>query len=142
MEDKRPSVEFPAPDIERVAGALSEARKAPDVSGLPDREQVLRSIQAIARESAPATAAPAVSTNDPADQKPSGTTVTPGYLDDSEAGMNAKTEVESLVRMTLRQGLGKGLAAARGRSPFIEDAYHDALVDCLLPELKKRGMIS
>ncbi len=68
-------------------------------------------------------------------------TPSPNYLKGSSGDEGVREKVEELVEMTLRDGLEKGLREAKKQTPFIEDAYHDALVDKLLPELKKRGLI-
>lgn len=62
----------------------------------------------------------------------------PAYVE----GNNAEArEIEWLVDMALHHDVRKALRIARRRDPFVEDAFHDALVDKILPELKKRGMI-
>ena len=43
--------------------------------------------------------------------------------------------------MVFEKGLEVALKEAGKQTPFIEDAFHDALVDKLLPELKKRGIV-
>ncbi|MDP3975197.1 MAG: hypothetical protein Q8P88_02860 [Candidatus Jorgensenbacteria bacterium] len=63
----------------------------------------------------------------------------PSYL--SEESPEVKAEVERLVTLALEEGLVPAVAAAAKRSPFVLDALHDALVDKLLPELEKRGII-
>lgn len=64
----------------------------------------------------------------------------PDYVDKGNAG-DAVLEIERLVDMALHHDIRRALAIARRRNPFVEDAFHDALVDKILPELKKRGII-
>jgi len=49
--------------------------------------------------------------------------------------------VARLVDIVFAKGLAAGVREAKRQPPFVEDAFHDALVDKLLPELKKRGII-
>lgn len=52
-----------------------------------------------------------------------------------------KRQVDELVDLVFKVGLEAGIHAARQYSPFVQDVFHDALVDTLLPELEKRGIL-
>ena len=43
--------------------------------------------------------------------------------------------------MAAGEDITKAVNEARKYPPFVEDAFHDALIDKFLPELKKRGII-
>jgi len=65
----------------------------------------------------------------------------PSYLQKEEGNENVKHIVETLIEEALSHDLEKAVRDAKKYSPFIEDAFHDALVDKLIPELKKRGIL-
>lgn len=63
----------------------------------------------------------------------------PDYLINAPA--DVKNEVERLISIAQRDGIGKAISAASAAGPFMLDALHDALVDKLYPELVKKGVI-
>jgi hypothetical protein len=63
----------------------------------------------------------------------------PSYVLDKDE--NVKKTVENLINLFLKEGLEKSLKEARNYPPFIVDAFHDALVDKIIPELRKRNLI-
>lgn len=63
----------------------------------------------------------------------------PSYVLDKDE--NVKKTVENLINIFLKEGLEKSLKEARNYPPFIVDAFHDALVDKIIPELRKRNLI-
>lgn len=66
----------------------------------------------------------------------------PVYLKDSDvSGAEAKQVVETLVHQVFEKGLDDTIRIAKKYPPFLEDAFHDALVDRLIPELKRRGIL-
>jgi hypothetical protein len=75
------------------------------------------------------------------DDNNSSASVLPNYL--QKESSEIKNEVESLIELTLKEGLEKGIAYAvkKEKDPFILDAYHDALSDVLLEELQKRNLL-
>ncbi len=63
----------------------------------------------------------------------------PQYAQDAPA--ETKLEIEYLIDLAIHQGLTKANAQARTSSPFVVDAFHDALVGKLYPEFERRGLI-
>ena len=64
----------------------------------------------------------------------------PDYFEGGdENGM--REAVERLAETALHGDLKHSLMEARKLSPYLEDAFHDALVDKVFPEMKKRGLI-
>lgn len=70
-----------------------------------------------------------------------GTSPLPGYLAKGDQPEQIKQEVNRLVGLVFSDSISTAIAESKRHSPFVQDAFHDALVDKLLPELKKRGMI-
>lgn len=64
----------------------------------------------------------------------------PDYL--KNAPDDLKIKVEELVNLVFSEGLEKTVKRARENTPFILDAFHDALADKFYDELKKRALIS
>lgn len=65
----------------------------------------------------------------------------PDYMEKDDVDPNKKLEVEKLMDLVIHKGILKALKESKKHSPFIQDAFHDALADKLLPELKKRNII-
>lgn len=65
----------------------------------------------------------------------------PVYMVGDQSSDEVKATVMSLLETTLKNGLLRGLRASRKYSPFVQDAFHDALIDKLLPELERRGFL-
>ena len=49
--------------------------------------------------------------------------------------------MEHLLQIATDDDVVKAVKEAKKYPPFIEDAFHDALIDKFLPEMKKRGII-
>lgn len=52
-----------------------------------------------------------------------------------------KLEIEYLLDIALRKGIGPALAESAKSPYFVQDAFHDALAGRLYPELQKRGLV-
>ncbi len=52
-----------------------------------------------------------------------------------------KQKIEDLLQMAASDGLVKAAAEARRASPFVLDAFHDALAAKVYPYLKEKGLI-
>ncbi len=77
-------------------------------------------------------------------QKGSAVSTLPGYLSaEGGDGEHAaeRQAVEELVAQAFDKGLEDAIRAAKRCDPFIEDAFHDALTEQLIPELKRRGIL-
>ena len=123
-------------DVRQVRGKESESAPRPEL------ELLKESIKSFAERVAPSPAAPAgedVAHSAPETQAGVPAGVVPDYM----GGMphEAAREVARLVDIVFAKGLAAGVREAKRQPPFVEDAFHDALVDKLLPELKKRGII-
>jgi len=66
------------------------------------------------------------------------------FLPDYFLGGDLDGMREAIMRLAetaLHGDLEKSLKDARKLSPYLEDAFHDALVDKIVPEMQRRGMI-
>lgn len=57
------------------------------------------------------------------------------------AAPEVKLEIEYLLDIALRKGIGPALTESAKSPYFVQDAFHDALAGKLYPELQKRGVI-
>ena len=108
----------------------------PEVKVLPEREIVKRSLKSFGEQPAERETPP------PQEQKQESSppNFLPSYFK-PETEAQAKAAVQELVELVFGSGLEKAIKKAKRYPPFIEDAFHDALTDRLLPELKKRGIL-
>jgi hypothetical protein len=115
------------------------AEGQPSVEGRPEREIVKEAVQGWDQEGTPnESPGTGMDSSDAAIDEDS---VLPEYLSGEGVTPEATDEVKALVGMALHDDVEKALKVARGRSAFVEDAFHDALVDKVLPLMKERGLI-
>jgi len=117
----------------RLTTEIKERQQTAESRELPEREIVKQSIKSLSEKTAPAAGAAPIKGDESVNL--------PNYLQGKDIDEKIKAEVEHLIEMVFSENIEKALAAAKGKPPFIEDAFHDALVDKLLPELKNRGII-
>lgn len=115
--------------LESKSGVVHE--NAAESSGDSKRELVL----AVLKENVQPTIASVVPA---ATASPQGTSVS--YLDSLDE--ETSTRVNSLITLAFSKGINPALRAAQNESPAVMDAFHDALADRLLSELKTRNLIS
>ncbi len=65
----------------------------------------------------------------------------PDYLEEKDITPDVASALEKLLDRALRKGIVASLRESKKYSPFIQDVFHDALADKLLPELEKRGIL-
>lgn len=63
----------------------------------------------------------------------------PLYLENESPEMKAK--IQELIDMALVSGVEKSVIEAKKYSPFVLDAFHDALTEKIYNELKDRGKL-
>jgi hypothetical protein len=121
-------------DIQRISAELLRRREQPETRSLSGHElvrQTVRSytgVQPTAKQAEPA--------------QPAGETIDnplPGYAE--SAPPEAKREIEQYLQMAFKDGILKASSEAAKASPFVLDAFHDALAGKLYEELKKRGVV-
>ncbi len=128
-------------DLQRLHVEIGVARKENVPAPQMERAVVKQSLERIA-ETVPAphpSQAPAQSS--PITVQATGTSPLPGYLAKGDQPEQIKQEVNRLVSLVFSDSISTAIAESKRHSPFVQDAFHDALVDKLMPELKRRGMI-
>lgn len=126
-------------DIARLAEQVRTQRERPELKNASEQEILKEAIRAFP-EQGPERGAPASAASPPpAPQAVQNQSPLPDYA--ANAPAEVKLEIEYLLDVALRQGIGKALAEA-GKSPyFVQDALHDALAGKLYPELRRRGIV-
>lgn len=115
-------------DIERLSREVKEIVKSPEWESRSAKEAVQQVLR------------PLVYAQGKKDEKGAAAeTGLPAYV--QEAPENVKIKIEHLLSLVFKHGLEKAAAKARQDSPFVLDAFHDALVDKFYEELKKRQII-
>ena len=114
-------------DMQQLAAEIRRHRERPETRGLNEKELLKRSVASMTQPEGEKGSAAA-----PASPLPS-------YTDNLPA--EAKLEIEYLLDLAFHKGIATANAEAKKSTPFVVDAFHDALVGKLYPELQKRGII-
>ena len=127
--------------MQRLAAEIKNQRERPEMMNAGEKELVKEAIRAFPGIEKGPNAAPlplaASSANtaaNAAEQSP-----LPAYAENAPA--EVKLEIEYLLDLALRQGLGKAFAEAQKSPYFVLDTFHDALAGRLYPELQRRGFV-
>jgi len=59
----------------------------------------------------------------------------------AEAPEEVRQKIEGLLSLAANKGLSEAASEARKSSPFVLDAFHDALAAKLYPYLKEKGIL-
>ncbi|MEK7114515.1 MAG: hypothetical protein AAB832_00405, partial [Patescibacteria group bacterium] len=121
-------------DIERLSKEIAEKRNLLEHKNLSERELIKKSLEPMIKQTQLSDQRP---TTD--DQQQIGSQVLPDYLKDSP--VEIKLQVEKLIDAFFHQGVEKTIKEAQKNGDFVLDAFHDALIDKLHEELKKRKLI-
>jgi hypothetical protein len=121
-------------DMRQLAAEIKHQRERPEMKNAAEKELLKEAIRAFPERSQ----GPPASAASGAPQPAASQSLLPSYA--QNASPETKLEIEYLLEVALRQGFGKALAEARKSPYFVQDAFHDALVGRLYPELRKRGI--
>jgi hypothetical protein len=124
--------------LNRLGAEVSKRVESPEFKEAPIEHIVKESLKSLPVLETPPLAA--VSGGKPADQDPRARFL-PSYLSDDAGNAEVKAVVENLVTLAFQSGIERAIAEAKRYQPFVEDAFHDALTEKLVPELRKRGII-
>lgn len=125
--------------LNRLGVEVSKRIESPEFKEAPIKHVVKESLKSLPiREESPM---PAASRERPGNQD-STAQFLPSYLaTDDPKDDQVRTIVENLITLAFQSDIERAIAAAKRYPPFVEDAFHDALTDKLVPELRKRGII-
>jgi hypothetical protein len=125
-------------DIQNLASEIRGQRERPEMKNTAEQELVKEAIRAFPEsknqpQAANGTSAPAsTASNDPNSLLPAYAQIAPAEV---------KLEIEYLLDVALRKGIGPALSESQKSPAFVQDAFHDALAGRLYPELQKRGIV-
>ncbi len=125
-------------DIARLAEEVKSQRERPEMKNAAEQELLKEAIRAFpetGRNQGSQVAAPPPAP--PSAQGQQGPL--PNYA--SNAPAEVKLEIEYLLDLALREGLGKAMGESKKSPYFVQDAFHDSLVGRLYPELQRRGIV-
>jgi len=121
-------------DIQHLAAEIRRNHEQPETQSGMERQIIKEAIRAFPefknQPQAAATAPQAKS--DP-------NSPLPAYA--QGASSEVKLEIEYLLDLAFKKGIGTALAESQKSSAFVQDAFHDALAGKLYPELQKRGIL-
>lgn len=106
-------------------------------------EQGRQALQSVLKEKISASAGAAGQPSAPQPASPAGGSVPsslPDYMQAEPA--DVKLKVEKLLDLAWHKGIQRAAKEAAISGSLVLDAFHDALIDKLYPELKKRGLLN
>ena len=116
-------------DMQHLAAEVRQNREHPEFKNAGERALIKESIRAF----------PVPTGNQvPVPPSPSRSPL-PAYADAESP--EVKLEIEFLIDIALREGIGKALSESKKSPYFVQDAFHDALAGKLYPELQRRGIV-
>ncbi len=128
----------------RLSNEIKETLDTPEFKDVPEREVVKESLRSFAEAApvvqpspAPSVASPVA----PVESHVSQDRFLPSYFSEGDESPEVKRTVEGLIQMVFDEDIEKAVNEAKRYPAFVEDAFHDALVDKLMPELRKRGIV-
>ncbi|MEK7542878.1 MAG: hypothetical protein AAB503_01050 [Patescibacteria group bacterium] len=113
-----------------IKNEVERQKETPELKELPEREIVKQAIKSVVQSEEKSGIIPK-----------SGTGNLPSYITSKNTGVAAQDEVNNLIEIALRDGVIEAVRESRKHPAFVIDAFHDALVDKILPELKRRGIM-
>ncbi|MEY4731349.1 MAG: hypothetical protein RL681_295 [Candidatus Parcubacteria bacterium] len=121
-------------DIERLSAEVKTNREHPEMHGASTHEVIKQSLKTVSPQQQASDAQSGQVPVQNVFQNP-----LPDYA--ANAPAETKLEIEHLLETAFREGIMSANAKASNSSPFVLDAFHDALAGKLYPELKKRGIV-
>lgn len=128
MEETNFEKPLPQTDVEKIVEAAKLHAETPEGKEMKGEELAKKAIQ---------TAAQAVPSVSP--QSGKSLHVLTDYA--SAAPEEVKEKIEKLLEVAANKGLSVASDEAKKSSPFILDAFHDALAGKLYPYLKEKGIL-
>ena len=117
--------------IQRLASEIRSERERPESRNMGERELLKQSLGRLLPQTLPS------KPGDSSVVSPAGPL--PAYA--RGASSETKLEIEYLLDVAFHKGIEHANAEAKKSTPFVIDAFHDALVGKIYPELEKRGLL-
>jgi hypothetical protein len=134
-------------DMQQLAAEIRGQRERPEMKDAAEQELVREAIRAFPEsaesKNQPQAAAQSADAGQQAGAASAGgdnpASPLPAYAQHAPA--EVKLEIEYLLDIALKKGIGPALAESQKSPAFVQDAFHDALAGRLYPELQKRGVV-
>ncbi|MEI6479220.1 MAG: hypothetical protein WCO21_00085 [bacterium] len=128
-------------NFDRLSAHIDAEREKPSSELSSQKEILKKSLENYAEQVAPLQNTSVSGYKGPVSQAtPASGSTLPNYLFNSEISEEIKREVSKLIESVLSENIETAIKESKKHSPFVQDAFHDALVDKLMPELIKRGV--
>lgn len=138
--DQQPSFEQSLEsDISRLAIEIKTQREKPESQNSPEQELIKEAIFRAFPESKNQPQAVDGSAAGASQPESNPNSPLPAYAQSAPA--ESKLEIEYLIDIALKKGIGMALTESQKAPAFVQDAFHDALAGRLYPELQKRGIV-
>jgi hypothetical protein len=125
-------------DIQQLAAEIRGQHDRPETQNIPERQIIKEAIRAFPEFNHASPKGNGVAADTPiAAGDP--TSPLPAYAQTAPA--ETKLEIEYLLDLALKKGIGAALTESQKSTAFVQDAFHDALAGRLYPELQKRGVV-
>jgi hypothetical protein len=132
-------------DMQQLAAEIKGQRERPEMQSAGEQELVREAIRAFpelpknVNEQPQAAGGAVTSAPDNRAAGDNSNSPLPAYAQNASA--EVKLEIEYLLDIALRKGIGTALAESQKSPAFVQGAFRDALAGRLYPELQKRGIV-
>jgi hypothetical protein len=130
-------------DMQHLAAEIRGQRERPEMKDAAEQELVREAIRAFPemknQPQGTGGAAASATQSAPASAPDNPASPLPAYAQHAPA--EVKLEIEYLLDIALKKGIGPALTESQKSPAFVQDAFHDALAGRLYPELQKRGVV-
>ena len=125
-------------DLQRVGAKVEQIKEGLESEKFEKKEVVKQSVRKLADEDIQKETEKISSAKVSEDEKER---YFPDYVEEKDVDEQTKQIIEALLQLTVDKGILTALRQSKKYSPFIQDVFHDALADKLIPELEKRGIL-
>jgi len=125
-------------DLQRVGAKVEQIKEGLESERFEKKEAVKQSVRKLADEDIQKETEEISSAKASEDEKER---YFPDYVEEKDVDEQTKQIIEALLQLTVDKGILTALRQSKKCSPFIQDVFHDALADKLIPELEKRGIL-
>ncbi len=140
MEEQQNIVSGIEQDLRALAHEVESRKLEGEVKDLSDRQIIKEALEKIHPTNTQTTGVDDTATNAATQSNESVNSILPEYV--KSASPEARLEIEYLLDDAFRDGLVSATTKAATSSPFVLDAFRDALAGRLHEELIRRGLIS
>lgn len=127
-------------DIDNLSKEINKVQESQEGQSIERKEVVKKSFKNISPEKQNYQSSQGSKDKSPQTKKGKDSFL-PDYMQGDDVDPRVKIQVEKLMDLVIHKGLLKALRESKKHEPFIQDAFHDALADKLLPALKKKGIL-